>query len=191
MQSCCPDQWRSSWADRHRGLSASKSVLVLTTTMEPAPSPFEPYFNTPYAPTVQEIDEIHAYMKIQQASTADIDLELAELYRRCRELEVTKRATMDAFNRHHNLTTAVRRVPSEILEAIFLSLPSSSPDLSLHPVVAATHVCQQWRQIALATPLLWTHIAISTPHKNSDTPNTAVRWMKHLRTSCNRALAFL
>ncbi|KAF8880985.1 hypothetical protein BD779DRAFT_1675654 [Infundibulicybe gibba] len=53
-------------------------------------------------------------------------------------------------------------LPPEIIEIIFLTLCSPKTIFPLRgdPRLLVTHVCSQWRAIALATPSLWANIHI-------------------------------
>ncbi|KAI0736074.1 hypothetical protein C8Q76DRAFT_854142 [Earliella scabrosa] len=73
---------------------------------------------------------------------------------------------------HLNAQLPIHRLPTEILISIMLlATEASSPNLKLGavlhreeghadagPLLAVTHVCRNWRSIALACPALWTRI---------------------------------
>lgn len=75
-------------------------------------------------------------------------------------------------------TSAIQQLPAEILSAIFRWVKCLVPeeDLSWNVV---THVCQQWRAIALQDPLLWRVITCENPH---------LEWLERALT-CSRPCA--
>ncbi|KAI0781328.1 hypothetical protein BD413DRAFT_464317 [Trametes elegans] len=65
------------------------------------------------------------------------------------------------FYAAHNSTAAVNRLPTELLTIIFRLVEAES-DKSV-ALINATHVCRQWRNIALDSPFLWTRIVLKHP----------------------------
>src|SRR6266702_2227658 len=69
-----------------------------------------------------------------------------------------------ALRHRHNALAPISSLPTEVITAIFslLHLPGTSPlgGKSDHRLawLHATHVCRQWREIALALPLFWRHV---------------------------------
>ncbi|KAJ7162802.1 hypothetical protein C8R43DRAFT_307030 [Mycena crocata] len=62
----------------------------------------------------------------------------------------------------HNEKLAINRLPPEILAEIFIFVCEAS-ELSDDSWVACSYVCALWRQIALDTPQLWSHVIFSSP----------------------------
>ncbi|KAF8879605.1 hypothetical protein BD779DRAFT_1147447 [Infundibulicybe gibba] len=57
----------------------------------------------------------------------------------------------------------MENIPVEIIQRIFLELCSQSTRFPLRrdePRLIVTHVCSQWRAIALSTPILWANFSI-------------------------------
>ncbi|KAA1475973.1 hypothetical protein DENSPDRAFT_842837, partial [Dentipellis sp. KUC8613] len=89
------------------------------------------------------------------------------------EMEAVK-LVMCSLRTRHNTLAFVNRVPSEVLVQIFEWVRKAYMDRSPHnshrlPVVKAniqwvdlTHVCRQWRIVAVNHPGLWSHIMIGT-----------------------------
>lgn len=155
-------------------------------------SPFEQYFDSDYAPTQAEIQDINEIIDKRQTLVNEIDDRIKELSPQIQELEEEKERHVKFIGRHRNLTTIIRGVPTDILSTIFLTLLSMSPGPSVpHPSVAISHVCHQWRRLALAMPLLWTCINLSTPTPAQHEEETAEMWRSQVRSSCDRAKAFV
>ncbi|KAI9453528.1 hypothetical protein BJY52DRAFT_834031 [Lactarius psammicola] len=73
-----------------------------------------------------------------------------------------------ALKLRRNALTPISSLPTEVITAIFslLRLPVASPlggkpDHNL-AWLRVTHVCRQWREIALDLPLLWSHVDFTT-----------------------------
>ncbi|KAI0692714.1 hypothetical protein BC835DRAFT_31981 [Cytidiella melzeri] len=69
--------------------------------------------------------------------------------------------------------TPINRLPSEILGAIFEHVldPNFSADVSLKLMdfkwLDIQSVCRHWRDVALTTPVLWSHVRIVYPYRES------------------------
>ncbi|KAA1475943.1 hypothetical protein DENSPDRAFT_842825 [Dentipellis sp. KUC8613] len=89
------------------------------------------------------------------------------------EMEAVK-LVMCSLRTRHNALAFVNRLPSEVLAQIFEWVRKAYMDSSPHnsrrvPVAKAdiqwvdlTHVCRQWRIVAINHPVLWSHIFIGT-----------------------------
>ncbi|KAI0919574.1 hypothetical protein AcV5_001604 [Taiwanofungus camphoratus] len=56
-----------------------------------------------------------------------------------------------------NSTAPINRLPNELLVDIFSNVKGSSRYMAW---IKLTHVCRSWRELALATPLLWTTVSV-------------------------------
>ncbi|KAH9959020.1 hypothetical protein BC827DRAFT_1090255, partial [Russula dissimulans] len=67
--------------------------------------------------------------------------------------------TLRTLKSHRNTLAPISRLPPEALAAIFSFVSSSALDESGHlRWIRVTHVCRQWRQIALNYPRFWSNI---------------------------------
>lgn len=55
----------------------------------------------------------------------------------------------------HSLVAPINSLPPELLNIVF--------SLAGNDLVSVTHVCQHWRDVALHTPGLWTHVGHTSP----------------------------
>ncbi|KAJ3509029.1 hypothetical protein NMY22_g16431 [Coprinellus aureogranulatus] len=155
-------------------------------------SPFEQYYDTDYVPTPSQRGEIDAVIEEHRVMLDGIDAQLEELDRLRSELEEKRTFHSKVIARHHNLTSSVRAVPTDILTIVFLTLLTVSDQKTRpHPSVAVSHVCHQWRRLALGIPFLWNHISVSTPTPGPDGALTSSLWMTHIISSGDRAKAFM
>ncbi|KAH8078063.1 hypothetical protein BXZ70DRAFT_690189 [Cristinia sonorae] len=92
-----------------------------------------------------------------------------------------------------NAAPPIHRIPAEILSEIFqycqhepleLQLvngkPSKVSTFSQGWIREVTHVCQQWRQVALNTPSLWSNICITEGNRNPDSVRVRIARSKNL-----------
>ncbi|KAJ3535336.1 hypothetical protein NMY22_g6533 [Coprinellus aureogranulatus] len=111
-------------------------------------SPFSDLLNTNYSATPGQVEEIEKWIGRYQGV----------------EVHDRRQTHVDLIKKHRDLTSPTRRLPADILVAIFSLLAVHGKDTtSPDPAVIASHVCKGWRDIALATPLLWTRIFIVLP----------------------------
>ena len=99
-----------------------------------------------------------------QHDIAEVDDALAHL-ESAQKLLLSKREALKAFSdTHTGLLSSIRTMPAEILVEIFAYLKPRSlhPQDSAQAILLVTHICQQWRNIALSTPSLWDVIFANT-----------------------------
>lgn len=134
-------------------------------------SPFAQHFDTNYTPTASEVTSIKELISDRQVIVDGIDEEIAELDRRRNELAEQKRCHTEYIDRHRHIISPARRLHPDILLSIFLLL-ASAPEPSWGrrlrtdgpvPTVVLSHVCRQWRELTIRSPLLWSCINISIP----------------------------
>ena len=63
------------------------------------------------------------------------------------------------------MTLAIQDLPPKVLTCLFHHLAEQASTTIYHWIPAATHVCKQWRTVALTTPRLWTtvHTGVNFP----------------------------
>lgn len=61
----------------------------------------------------------------------------------------------------HRTTLTILRLPPEILRLIFKVNATKRDD---HATIFSSHVCQVWRDVALAIPQIWTNIRVGSNH---------------------------
>ncbi|KAJ2914627.1 hypothetical protein MD484_g5806, partial [Candolleomyces efflorescens] len=139
------------------------------------PSPFFPHLNTNYVPPESEIYKLRNFIQSHQVVIEDIN-------RQIRELEDRRQLHTTVVEQHSALLSPIKRMPPHILSLIFLSCLQDchfSQGISRHPAVIISHVCQQWRTIALDSPLLWSKMHINVPYTSQppivvdESPRTA------------------
>ncbi|KAF6749270.1 hypothetical protein DFP72DRAFT_544275 [Ephemerocybe angulata] len=134
-------------------------------------SPFAHHIHTNYVPSDSESNQIKALIQTRQQVIDDIDSELEELLARVNGLYGLRDEQSTYIDEHYALISPVRRLPDDILSAIFQTvcqdrpLPkTASPEYYvstetrtqiLPPAVTISHICRHWRALSLNMPYLW------------------------------------
>jgi hypothetical protein len=105
------------------------------------------------------------------ACTEDMKLEkkIKELEVKIEKINIRRRALRTAMNENHD--PLIHKFPPEIASQIFIQYPPLDNPLYLGAV------CQKWRQLAWATPELWTSLDI-TPYNSIDHPSLVNEWLE-------------
>lgn len=140
-----------------------------------ADSPFSKHLNTNFIPSPQEKLRISELIEAREDVAGSIDEEIAQAERALQALKDHRAVHTKYVQEHKALLSPIRQVPHDILADIFLAClpPKKAPAVTpargaaaarpTHPAIVFSHVCQQWRQLALQTRLLWTHLNIVIP----------------------------
>lgn len=101
---------------------------------------------------------------------ADVEIQILELERSLASLKDEKSFLRDRLATY---TYPVLNLPNEIVSEIFIhflpGFPSYPPPIGLLSPYLLCHICREWRDIAFATPALWTAISLSF-HKVQNFP---------------------
>ncbi|KAJ3541958.1 hypothetical protein NMY22_g3690 [Coprinellus aureogranulatus] len=133
-------------------------------------SPFRPWLNGNYTPADLDTVRLQEFLKEPVAQLAALNDEVEALERALEERLAQRILLSASIDRHKTLLHPIRRLPKEILQAIFMfCLPARHhPHLPAMDQRAApltlTRVCRDWRDLALNTPELWQrlHIVVQT-----------------------------
>ncbi|KAK6996954.1 hypothetical protein R3P38DRAFT_3068799 [Favolaschia claudopus] len=148
-------------------------------------SRFTHHFGTNYVPTDEEIEEIGADLLCRTEELTRID-------GRIRELSEQRDKLLAYIEPRQALISHPRRLPSDILEAIFLAcLPTGRNAVmsAQEAPLLLCRICSAWRTAALSMPRLWAslHIPIAFISAKSDTRRPAVeQWLTRAAASAMR-----
>ncbi|TEB29184.1 hypothetical protein FA13DRAFT_1793286 [Coprinellus micaceus] len=134
-------------------------------------TPFADLLDTNYTPSDDDIPRIRAIVDANTRAASSIDKEITRLLS---SLVQRRDAHLESANRHASLLSPVRRIPDDILSAIFhayLDTKAPAPMSRSHPAVVVSHVSQRWRQLAISTPYLWNGIHLHLPQYPSWQPS--------------------
>ena len=136
-------------------------------------SPFADKLRKNYLPSPEEESRIRDVIEQQCATVCELDSKLVAIDKAIAHLEaqrketIQRRDTHQAFaDGHRTLLSSILRLSPDILSGIFTDLVPLYDDWAMqagtppHPIVAISHVCRQFRTIALSTPMLWTRVSI-------------------------------
>ncbi|KAJ3501960.1 hypothetical protein NLJ89_g9104 [Agrocybe chaxingu] len=121
---------------------------------------------TNYAATDAELAEIKRLLRDPETKSKQLEEEIALAEARLKNLREQKNALDESMHSYRALLSPIRRLPRDLLQEIFLAcLPRKrNPSMSIdEPPMLLTHVCRQWRHVALHTPRLWAAIHIPIP----------------------------
>ncbi|KAJ3526137.1 hypothetical protein NMY22_g10289 [Coprinellus aureogranulatus] len=135
-------------------------------------SPFSRHLGTNFIPSFQDKTHIKELITNRECVAGSLDEEIARAEETLRTLKERRTVHTRYIQEHTALLSPVRQLSEDILADIFISClssteppatPGTPPDKKPHPAVVLSHVCRQWRQLAIRTKLLWTHLDIVIP----------------------------
>ncbi|KAF7334504.1 F-box domain-containing protein [Mycena venus] len=97
---------------------------------------------------------------------AEIDVQIQNLERSLTALQIEKRLVQDRLDSY---TYPVLALPNEVVSEIFIHFlppyPTCPPLTGIFSPTVLTHICRKWREIAIATPMLWRAIQIDSYYR--------------------------
>ncbi|KAJ3526118.1 hypothetical protein NMY22_g10297 [Coprinellus aureogranulatus] len=136
-------------------------------------SPFARYFDTNYVPSEDEVPVIkHLIQEREDAAHALAD-QIEEMKKDLARMETLHACHHRFIDEHRKLLSPVRALPEDVLTLIFfaciedvdqqVSRRHQTHTSRKHPSVVVSHVCAEWRALALRTPNLWARIHVEMP----------------------------
>ncbi|KAJ7196821.1 hypothetical protein GGX14DRAFT_504640, partial [Mycena pura] len=117
-------------------------------------SPYPKLLVTNSVPSDVQINEIQGFIGSAEAKISIIDDQIAQMQRTLDRLGSRRVQLQDLVQSHRTVVSAIRRLPTDILGEIF-SQYLSARRYSFKALSHLVGVCERWRRIALASPLLW------------------------------------
>jgi hypothetical protein len=125
--------------------------------------PFSSYLDSNYIPSDDEAVQIKTFLVQPRKQLEEMKAEMDRLQAELSSVKSKYDSLYHQFNSCASLITLPRRVPDDVLEEIFYqSLPTDRNallDNKAAPLIF-TRICRQWRQVAFASPRLWSTIHI-------------------------------
>ncbi|KAJ6559988.1 hypothetical protein B0H19DRAFT_890834, partial [Mycena capillaripes] len=121
-------------------------------------SPFIDILHTNALPSDSECQRIRHFLADSEKELDHLTEELERLDALRKEILQKRRHLQEFIDAHRALLSPVRRLPEDIVRAIFMaSLPSTrNPAISGQETpLLLCQICRSWRNTALATPRLW------------------------------------
>jgi hypothetical protein len=108
-------------------------------------------------------------LEADRSFVADIEAKIQDLERSISALRIAKMSVQERLNAYKY---PVLTLPNEIISEIFFhflpAYPLFPPLTGLLSPTLLTQICREWREIALATPTLWSAIPISCSNSPQD-----------------------
>ncbi|KAJ7582009.1 hypothetical protein C8J56DRAFT_242966, partial [Mycena floridula] len=108
------------------------------------------------------IDEVQDISRLLEAADAEYMRQVQQI----KELTSANMIQLRKITEYRAMLSPIRKIPRDILEEIFkeclFGIPVMSPMVA--PVLLGL-VCQQWREISISTPSLWTSVYLVLPSK--------------------------
>ncbi|RDB27461.1 hypothetical protein Hypma_004100 [Hypsizygus marmoreus] len=147
-------------------------------------------------PSDFEIVEIHKIIAHRKSNLSKLEGRIAEVQDMLHKLIESRSREEQRLSLFRAIVSPIRRIPQDVLVEIFLltrdwwegisvlnefksrpvgPLPTPSP-------LVITHVCSEWRRVALSTPMLWAKIKVGYEAYVSPMPNCSPDNNERLRT---------
>ncbi|KAJ6559950.1 hypothetical protein B0H19DRAFT_1027685 [Mycena capillaripes] len=146
-------------------------------------SPFEDILHTNTVPSDSECQSIRDLLARPQKDLNDLTEELERLDALRKEISQKRRNLQRFIDAHHALLSPVRRLPEDVVRAIFMACLGSDRNPAISGQEAPLlwcQICRSWRTIALATPRLWAaiHIVVPDPSRLQQLVDRVATWLK-------------
>ncbi|KAF7324828.1 F-box domain-containing protein [Mycena kentingensis (nom. inval.)] len=129
---------------------------------------FTSKLRTNYCPTEQEIPLLTNLLSEPCVRLSHIDAKIAQLQAAI-DVLLQERAEIASFVAEHQaLLSPVRRLPRDILEAIFLTCLPTNRNAAMvanEAPLLLTRICSAWRSVALSSPRLWARFHVQVPFR--------------------------
>ncbi|KAJ7486623.1 hypothetical protein FB451DRAFT_1126873 [Mycena latifolia] len=131
-------------------------------------SPFQSILHTNTVPSDADCQTIRDFLTEPRKELADLSAEISRMQKLIEELTQKQSALDDFINAHLAMVSPARRLPGDIVRAIFVAcLPSHR-----NPVITSDEsplllcqICSTWRCLALSTPRLWAAVHVVLPQQ--------------------------
>ncbi|KAF7376864.1 F-box domain-containing protein [Mycena sanguinolenta] len=99
------------------------------------------------------------FMEADRARLSDLETQILDLERSLSALRTERARVRERLNDYkYPVLTLPNEVTSEIFMCFIPAYPVAPPLIGIDSPTTLTHVCRQWRNVALATPMLWSAI---------------------------------
>ncbi|KAJ7807114.1 hypothetical protein B0H13DRAFT_590108 [Mycena leptocephala] len=154
------------------------------TVAEPSSieSPWEAILHTNTTPSDSDCRRIQDFLNAPRRAVADLTEEIMRMQNLLDGLTRKRDELSQLIDSHLALVSPARRLPEDVISAIFIACVSSTSNATLDSETAPLllcQVCSAWRRVALSTPQLWTslHIPLLSTSKTQDLADIASCWL--------------
>ncbi|KAF5317028.1 hypothetical protein D9611_003589 [Ephemerocybe angulata] len=136
-------------------------------------SPFSHLHGTNLIPSGPELEELTALTLPEDSRLIELEKEIKGLTSLLEKTTKEKAAVLKKIRPIKALTSLIRRLPTEILQLIFLHArippaPDTTTFRACDTPFTLLRVCRSWREIAENTPQLWSTFNVSLPQQLVD-----------------------
>ncbi|KAJ7159968.1 hypothetical protein C8R43DRAFT_993975 [Mycena crocata] len=122
-----------------------------------------------------------ATLEADRAQLADIEAQIQNLKCSLRALREKKNAVQERLDAYvYPVSTLPTEMVSEIFRHFLPVYPACPPLMGKRSPTTLTHICHEWREIALATPALWRAISLRDMHRHG-TVDVLEAWLSRSR----------
>ncbi|RDB27452.1 hypothetical protein Hypma_004120 [Hypsizygus marmoreus] len=170
--------------DNHLRIFTSLQSVEFTKMDLPADeSRYDRLLSTNDEPPDVEIPEIRRIIAYNQSDLAKIEARIAEVQDTLHSLVECRNQKQRRLSLFRGIVSPIRRLPRDVLAQIFLftrewktkrsMLDSPVGPLHTRSPLVVTHVCSEWRRVALSMPILWATIEVHHRNYNSSIPGSS------------------
>jgi hypothetical protein len=126
-------------------------------------APFSPYLQSNQAPSEDEACEIKTLVANRSKEISIIDVEIDKIEDILKSLKQNRAHIQNSIDDCNAIFSAVHRLPVNVLGVIFYHCLATHRDpimSSSDAPILLTHICRDWRSIALSIPRLWSRFYI-------------------------------
>ncbi|KAF7300953.1 F-box domain-containing protein [Mycena indigotica] len=133
-------------------------------------SPVPDLLRTNSIPSPAQIELINAFISLSEPELGTLETEFIRIQTSLAAAKTRLEKQKQLVEDHRVLLSPMRRVPDDVLRAIFLATLPAHRDTAIVPEegpLLLAQVCRLWRDIALTTPRLWASIHLAIPRDES------------------------
>ena len=139
--------------------------MILLTSLLIMLTPLSRYLQNNQAPSEDETNEIKALRAIPLKEVSIIDAEIEQIEGILNSLKQKRAHIQESIDDFNTILAPVRRLSTDVLGVIFsycLATHRNSVMSASEAPILLTHICHDWRSIALSMPRLWSKLYIPT-----------------------------
>ncbi|KAF7362719.1 F-box domain-containing protein [Mycena venus] len=145
-------------------------------------SPFRSLLHTNTVPSDADCDRIRTLLHRSRKQVEDLSRKIHDMGRQLDDLTRQRDDLTQYIDAHFALVSPARRLPQDIIRAIFVACMPSTRNAVMSPddsPLLLCQICSAWRQLALTTPQLWAslHIVVPSPSKINQLTQTVGSWL--------------
>ncbi|KAJ6471821.1 hypothetical protein C8R47DRAFT_744125 [Mycena vitilis] len=138
-----------------------------------AETPYKDYLHTNFVPSEEECSRIRELVAPKTQELEETAVEIDRLQASLDQMLLKREQLEEFVDSHLALVSGARRLPHDILSAIFVACLPDAQYASMNsadPPLLLCHLCSAWRKLALSSPRLWTSLTIRESYRTYPYP---------------------